>query len=395
MSSSDAHARLVLGEREYIIIGTAHVSRESVHEVRSVIEQETPDRVCVEIDQSRYRTLNNSTEWMNLDIRKVLRERKGFLLLANLALAALQRRMGLELGVRPGEEMLEAIAAANDHEIPFSLCDREIQITMRRAWMKAGLWGRMKMLSALLASVFTREDLDHEEIEKLKEKGALHSMLDELADYLPVVKEVLIDERDRYLASRIYDAAGRKVVAVVGAGHVAGINRHLQALAAGSADTDIGDLDQIPPRAIVGRVLPWLIPAAVLGLLVTGFVRSGIELSLAMLWRWFFINGTLSAAGALLALAHPLTILIAFVAAPITSMNPTIGVGIFTGIFEAVVRRPRVIDFENLHEDIIKVRGFFRNRITHILVVFFLSSLGSAVGTFIALPFLTRLLPGS
>jgi pheromone shutdown-related protein TraB len=217
-------------------------------------------------------------------------------------------------------------------------------------------------------------------------------MLDELAGYLPSVKEVLIDERDRYLATRIYQAEGTRIVAVIGAGHVEGIVRHMQALHEGSVSADVTPLEAIPPKRRIGRYLAWLIPAAIVGLLVAGFFRSGWQLSLSMLWKWVLVNGGLAALGSLLCLAHPITIIAAFVGAPITTLNPFIGIGLVTGVLEAIFRKPRVTDFENLHQDLLTVRGFFRNRVTHILLVFLFSSLGASIGNFIGIPWLTSLL---
>lgn len=384
--------RLNLGDREFILVGTAHVSSRSVEEVREVILGEEPDRVCVEIDETRFNSLVKKQSWQNLNIGQVLKERKGFLLLANLVLSSFQRRMGLEMGVSPGEEMLTAVKICEEQGIAFSLCDRDIQITLRRAWLRSSFWGKNKMLAAMLSSIFTREKLDAEEIERLKAKSTFQNMMDELASFLPSVKEVLIDERDRYLAIRIYNAVGNKIVAVIGAGHVEGIIESLKRLDAGTLENDTSSLETIPPRKKISRILPYLVPAIIIGLIVAGFFRSGWRLSLSMMWKWILVNGTLSAIGSLLALAHPITIAAAFVGAPITSLNPTIGVGLLTGIVEATLRKPRVTDFENLPEDLLSFRGFLRNRITHILLVFLFSSIGSSLGTFIGIPYLTALL---
>ena len=384
--------RLNLGDREFILVGTAHVSSRSVEEVREVILGEEPDRVCVEIDETRFNSLVKKQSWQNLNIGQVLKERKGFLLLANLVLSSFQRRMGLEMGVSPGEEMLTAVKICEEQGIAFSLCDRDIQITLRRAWLRSSFWGKNKMLAAMLSSIFTREKLDAEEIERLKAKSTFQNMMDELASFLPSVKEVLIDERDRYLAIRIYNAVGNKIVAVIGAGHVEGIIESLRRLDAGTLENDTSSLETIPPRKKISRILPYLVPAIIVGLIVAGFFRSGWRLSLSMMWKWILVNGTLSAIGSLLALAHPITIAAAFVGAPITSLNPTIGVGLLTGIVEATLRKPRVTDFENLPEDLLSFRGFLRNRITHILLVFLFSSIGSSLGTFIGIPYLTALL---
>ncbi|TVR01937.1 MAG: TraB/GumN family protein [Spirochaetaceae bacterium] len=377
-----------LGGREIVIMGTAHVSRESVDEVCAYIAEQSPDHVCVEIDAARYQSLTSGAGWSQLNIYQVLKSRRGFLLLGNLVLSSFQKRIGADLGVKPGEEMRAAIEASQAAGIPYSLCDRDIQTTLKRAWMKTGFWGKNKLLAALLSSVFTRESFNAEEIESLKQTSAIESMMNELADYLPSVKHVLIDERDRFLATRIFEARGERILAVVGAGHVPGIVSWLQRLESGEASTDLSDINVIPPPKPISKVLPWVIPAAVFTLIVLGFVRSGWAGGFTMLSRWILVNGTLSAVGALAALAHPVTIIASFLAAPFTSMNPTIGVGMVSGLIEAVLRKPRVSDFESLQDDILSVRGFFRNRLTHILLVFLFSTIGSAIGTFIALPFL-------
>jgi pheromone shutdown-related protein TraB len=346
----------------------------------------------VEIDEARFRAMTQGQDWSNLNIYRVIRERKGFLLLGNLVLQSFQRRIGEELGIKPGEEMRAAVGAAEEREIPVALCDRDIQITLRRAWASTGLWGKNKMLAALLSSLFSREELSKEEIEELKQKSALQGMMEELAEFLPQAKTVLIDERDQYLAKRIFEQPETNIVAVVGAGHVSGIVSHLHRLAEDAASVRLEELDVIPPKKPVTRALPYVIPALVLGLIGWGFVQSGWQGGLELFMRWVLVNGSLSAIGALVALAHPVTIVASFAAAPITSMNPTIGVGIVAGLLEAVVRKPRVLDFERLQTDILSVRGFFRNRVTHVLLVFFFSSLGSAIGTFVAFPFL---FPGS
>jgi pheromone shutdown-related protein TraB len=384
--------RLSHDGREIVLLGTAHVSRESVDEVRATIAAEMPDRVCVELDEARHTSMTEGQSWQNLNVGKVLREGKGFLLLANLVLSSFQRRLGKELGVKPGEEMLAAILASRELGIPYSLCDRNIQVTLRRAWARTGPWGKIKMLSAMLASVFTNEKLGAEEIEKLKQKDVLQSMMEELSDYLPAAKSVLIDERDAYLAAKISQADGRKIVAVVGAGHLPGIATHITALQEKRETIDLEPLDKIPVKGIAAKILPWAIPAVIVVLFGLGFLRAGWQMSLEMFWRWLLIHGGLAAVGAALSLAHPLTIVIAFVGAPIGTLNPFGKIGLFTGVAEAFLRKPRVRDVENLSEDVMTFRGFYRNRVTHILMVFFLSTLGAAIGNIISIPLLASLL---
>lgn len=394
--------RVQLGDRAVLLVGTAHISPESIDEVRSLIASERPLRVCVEIDEGRWKSMSEGQDWASLDIGKVLREGKGFLLMANLALSGFQRRMGSEVGVKPGEEMLAAVRAAEELGLPYAFCDREVQLTLKRAWGKSNLWNRSKLIASLASSAFTNEKLSEAEIEKLKERSELEEMMGELADFLPSVKEVLIDERDRYLAAKIFleakrpdaapeggEAEGRPAaLAVVGAGHLSGIEDWLLRLESGKASPELSELETLPPPSAWGKAAGWAIPALIVGLIVLGFFRSGVQASLALLLRWILLNGSLAALGSALCLAHPLTIALSFVAAPLATLNPFVGVGLFAGLAEAFLRKPRVADFQGLAEDATSLKGFYRNRVTHVLLVFFLSSFGGMAGNFIALPLL-------
>lgn len=399
---ADTRVTVVLGDREIILIGTAHVSRESIDEVASVIREEQPQMVCVELDAGRYNALSKQDQWERLDIIKIFREGKGFLLIANLVLASFQRRMGAELGVKPGDEMRVAVETARDLGIPYELCDREVQITLRRAWARCGALSKGKLLTALFSSAFTTEKLSAEEIEKLKNRGELDGMMTELAEYLPEVKKTLIDERDRYLAAKIWTSGAVKAaakaggvfkqVAVVGAGHLGGIKTHLETIAQGGEGAGVEKLDAVPKAGFPAKLAPWIFPAAIALLVVLGFFRVGPAVSLEMLLRWVLLNGSLAALGSLIALGHPLSILISFIGAPVATINPFIAVGFFSGITEATLRKPRVADLEAVWEDITSLRGVYRNRITKALLVFFLSSLGGAIGNFISIPSLASLL---
>ncbi len=378
--------------KKITLVGTAHVSQASVVEVEEVIRKEKPDCVCVELDATRYKTLTQSNVWKNLDITKVLKERKGFLLLANIVLASFQRRLGLNVGVKPGEEMLKAVEVAKDLNIPCEFCDREVQVTLRRAWSKSSFWGKNKMLAALLAAVFTKEKLTEQEMEKLKEKSLMHNMMEELANYLPSVKEVLIDERDRYLATKIFNTQSKKIVAIVGAGHMDGIIKNLTRLDKGEQANDISDIDIIPPKKFITKLIPWVVTVLVLGLIALGVVLGGAEKGVNMAWTWFLANGIPSALGAGLALAHPLTLVVVFVAAPFTSLTPVVGAGMVGGLVQYYVMRPKVKDFESLYHDLNTFKGFYKNRMLKIFWVFFLSGLGSMVGTWVGISLITSLL---
>jgi pheromone shutdown-related protein TraB len=396
--------------KEIILVGTAHVSRESIDEVSHVIRQEHPDMVCVELDAGRYDSMIQKEAWEKLDVKKVFREGKGFLLMANLVLSGFQRRMGSGLGVKPGEEMKVAVETARELGIPYSLCDREVQITLRRAWARCGFMSKCKLLATLLSGAFSSDKLSEQEIEDLKNRSELDGMMAELAAYLPAVKETLIDERDRYLAAKIQGSGANaavsidgettpgktagpfRLVAVVGAGHMMGIKTHLERIAAGEEGEDVSDLDSIPPAKGLSKAIPWLVPVLIAALIVLGFFRAGAGVSLAMLLRWVLLNGSLAALGTLIALGHPLSIIVSFIGAPFATLNPLIGVGFFSGITEAIVRKPRVIDTQTILDDISSLRGIYRNRITRALLVFFLSSIGGAVGNFISIPSLASLL---
>jgi len=383
---------ITLGNREFKLIGTAHVSRESIEEVRGIISEEKPDMVCVELDQGRYNSITQNDTWEKLDLAKVFKEGKGFLLIANLVLASFQKRLGNDLGVKPGEEMKTAIEAADKIGAPFSFCDREVHTTLRRAWAKCGLWSKCKLLSALLASAFSNEKLDEKEIENMKDKNELDGMMSELANYLPAVKTVLIDERDRYLASKIWTStppaenAPKKIAAVVGAGHMQGMIAHMEKLNRGEVTADVKELDVIPPPSFLSKAAGFIIPVAIVALLAFGFVDKGADIGLEMVIRWILWNGFLAALGSLIALAHPLAILVSFLGAPIATLNPFIGVGLFSGIVQIVFCKPRVSDAQNITDDATNVKGFYKNRITKALLVFFLSSIGAMIGNFIAIP---------
>lgn len=385
--------RIEAGGKTVVLLGTAHISRESAEEVARVISEERPDRVCVELDEGRWKSMTQAQAWEKLDIVKVLKEKKGFLLLANLMLSSFQRRLGANLGMKPGEEMRAAVETAQSLGIPYSFCDREVQVTLRRAWVKSNFWNKNKLLTAILGSAFSREKVDEKQIEELKEGTALDSMMGELSSFLPSVKETLIDERDRFLAAKINQAEGSKIVAVVGAGHCPGIESWLGRFGAEPGALDLSDISGVPEKKkVLSNILGLAIPAAIVGLIAWGFFKSGASASLAMLLKWVILNGSLAGVGALLAFGHPLAILAAVAGAPIATLNPVLAVGMFSGLAQAFVRKPTVNDFKTLPDDITSLRGFYRNRVTRILLVFFLSSIGGMVGNFISIPSLASAL---
>ena len=373
---------LELNGRKITLIGTAHVSKESIEEVTQTIKTLSPDCVAIELDEKRADSIQNAERYSQLDIIKVLKRHEGFLLLANLILSSFQRRMGLNVGVKPGDEMLAAINTANQMNISSVMVDRPIQITLKRAWAKNSFWGKCKLFALLISSAFSKEEVDPSEIENLKNSSEMDSMMEELAKEMPVIKKVLIDERDEYLASKIWDAQGENVVAVLGAGHLPGVEKHLQKLASGEETTDVNEISEIPPKSVVSKIAAWIIPALIIGLIAAGFIYGGKKAGTQLLTTWFLWNAIPAALLSIIALAHPITILVAFVAAPFTSLCPFIGIGFCTAIVQALVCKPKVSDMESLQDDVGSVKTFYKNRILKVLLVFILSTLGSALGTF-------------
>ncbi len=389
MTNPDHHSmvhRLPVEGKEILLLGTAHVSRESARLVKAVIETEKPDTVAVELCQSRYQSIRRKNSWQEMDIIKVIKEKKAFLLLSNLLMASFQKRIAKHLDVKPGQEMIQAIETAEAIEAGIHLADRDIRITLARIWRAMGWWDKLKLMFQMLISLGNAEEISEKDIEKLKTQDMIESFLTEVGKEMPVLRRVLIDERDRYLAFRIRNAPGEKIVAVVGAGHVPGIKSHFD------ATSNIDDLETLPPPRTISRLLKWLFPSCILGLLIAGFFYGGSVTGSDMILRWILANGILAGLGALIALAHPLTIASSVLAAPLTSINPMIAAGWVSGLVEALSRRPRVKDFEALSDDILSIRGFWKNKVTRILLVVVFTNLGSTIGTFVALPLMIRLL---
>ena len=390
MESTATKKALELNGKKITLIGTAHVSPESVEEVKNEIAANPPECVAVELDEKRYESMTNPDKYKDLDIIKVLKRGEALLVLANLILGSFQKRMGNNVGVQPGDELRAAIDTAGEKNVPFELVDRPIKVTLNRAWAKNSFWGKCKLLAALISSAFSKEEISADEIESLKKESEMDSMMAELSDFLPTVKEVLIDERDRYLAAHIWECknasgtAARTVTAVLGAGHLPGVQKHLEAIASGAENSDTSGIAQVPPKGLGSKILGWTIPAIIVALIAAGFWFGGKKMGGQFLGSWIIWNGLLAAIGTLLAAGHPLTILAAFVGAPLTSLCPLVGVGLVTGIVQAAIKKPKVRDMESLMDDAATLKGFYSNRITRVLLVFVLSSLGSSIGTFAA-----------
>lgn len=372
-----------INEKEVIIVGTAHVSKQSVDEVKDAIAHYRPDVVAVELCQNRYEVMKNPTKWQEMDIFKVIREKKASLLFINLLMSSFQRRIGAKFGIKPGEEMRAAIEAAVAADIPVAVIDRSIQVTLQRTWHKLSSWERITLLFSSLLSIFAAEDLTEQDIEKLKESDILTAALEEVGKKTPIIKQVVLDERDTYMAKKISDLEGKRVLAVVGMGHMPGIMNQL------GKDADLAALEYVPPKK--KGFWRWVLPAVLVMLVAWGFFMGGAHQGYTMAKWWIICNATFAALGATIALGHPLTILVAAVMSPLKPLHPALASGWFAGLSEAYLKRPKVVDFENISEDIMTIRGFWRNPITRILMVVILTNLGSTAGTLLALPILTKI----
>ena len=365
-----------LGSREILLIGTAHISRESVERVREVIAAEQPDCVCVELDEKRYEALAKRKSWEMLDLREIIRKKQLATLLVNLVLAAYQKRLGDQLGVMPGAELLEAVREAEKHQIRVSLCDRDVRVTLRRAWRSTSFWRKNYLLATLLTSMWEEAEVTEEKLRELKESDALSELLSELGEAMPELKQVLIDERDTYLAEKIKATPGDRLVAVVGAGHVAGIR---QALLEDRAD-QMETISQIPPTSPAWEIVGWAIPTAIVAAMVIIGIRQGATVAGQNLLIWGLATGLPAALGAMLAWAHPLTILGALVSAPITTLLPVLGVGHVTAVIQVMYRPPLVMEFERVFSDMATITGWWKNRLLRLFLAFFLPSIGAVLG---------------
>jgi pheromone shutdown-related protein TraB len=384
MTNNDNIHRLSFEDKDITLIGTAHISLESANLVEHVIEEEKPDTVCVELCQSRYESIIKKNQWQNTNLIKVIKQKKAFLLLSNLMLAYFQKKIGKQLGIKPGEEIMRAVQKAKEIDATIYLADRDISITLSRIWRLMGLCTKIKLLAQFITSIFSMDEINEEDIENMKNKDILETLLSEIGETFPVIRRTLIDERDQYLAYKIRTAPGNKIVAIVGAGHVPGIKRHW------GEYLDIDTLNYTPAKGKFFSMLKWGIPAIIIAIIILGFFMAGASAGTRMITWWILANAVLSGLGAAIALAHPITILSAVVAAPLTSLNPMIAAGWVSGLVETILGKPKVRDFEKLPEDISSLKGFWKNKITRILLVVVFTNIGSSIGTFVAIPLMVK-----
>ncbi len=366
-------------DKTIILVGTAHISQESVDLVKIVIEQEHPDCVCLELDDKRYQALTQKKQWQSLDLKTIIKNKQLSTLIVSLLMASYQKRLGGKLGIMPGAELLMAATTAKNMQIPLSLCDRDVRITLRRAWKSTSFLKKGYLLASLLASLFNKSEISEEKIKELKQKDVLTELMDEMGDALPDLKRVLIDERDIYLVEKIKSSPGKRVVAVVGAGHVAGMVKTFST----NSKHKIEEVTTIPPVSKGFKIAGWAIPLLIIGSILTIGIQKGAAVAGDNIIFWILANGIPASIGALLALAHPLTTIGAFASAPITSLTPVIGAGYVTAFIQVLTAPPLVKEFETAGDDIGTFKGWWKNRLLRVFLVFFLTGLGSAIGTWV------------
>jgi pheromone shutdown-related protein TraB len=368
------------------ILGTAHVSKASADAVRELVESNQFDVIAIELCDSRYKSIVNPDSLAEMDLFEVIKSKKASMVAASLALGAYQQRLAEQFDVQPGEEMRVAIDLAKQKGLHLELIDRDVGITLKRLYRNIPWWRKLYVISGLIASVVTNEKVTEEEIEKLKTGDMLENTFAQFATSAYDLFSPLIAERDQFMSAKLRQAVekreGKAILAIVGAGHLAGIKEELSNGSAHPQDT-ISELTHLPKGSSVGKFIPWIIVALVLCGFAFGFSKS-TDLGWSLVFDWVLINGGLSALGAAIAGAHILTVITAFLAAPLTSLNPTIGAGVVTSAVELYLRKPTIKDFENVRQDTTKLSGWRSNRVARLILVFLLSTLGSVFGTYIA-----------
>lgn len=379
MTQEEHITRVQYQEKELILIATAHVSKASAELVKEVIDREQPDSICVELDEDRYNNIKNPKKWSDTDLTKVIKDQKVGFMLANLVLGSYQKKLAKQLDTNVGQEMVQGIRSAEELGADLVLADRSVQTTFMRIWRKMNLKEKFDLLLNLFFALDDEEEneISDEEINNLLQKDMLEGAMANMKDEFPKIADILLHERDQYLANKIKNAPGKKVVAVLGGAHVAGVTEEV------FKEQDMDEIGSVPPAGKAGKIISWGIPVLIVGLIAYGFVQ-GVETGLQQLGTWILWNGGLAALFTALMLGHPFSVLTAFVVAPISSLNPMLACGWFAGLMEAHMRKPKVEDVSNISTDIFSVKGFFKNRFLRTLLIVIMANLGSSLGTIIA-----------
>lgn len=369
--------RLEYQGKEILLVATAHVLKQSVDLIKKVINEEQPDSVCIELDEGRYQNIQNPKAWENTDIIQVIKTKKVGFLLANLILGSYQKKIAKNLDTVAGQEMLQGIISAKEMGVQLVLADRNIQTTFLRIWRGLNLWEKCKLVFSLLFSFGNDNEISDEDVSELLKTDVLESVTLEMRKQFPKIAEILISERDQYLAYKIKEASGNKIVAVLGGAHIPGVKKEI------FKTQDINKLSEVPPKSPISRIIGWTIPIAIVGLIVYSFVMN-ISTGMHQLSAWVLWTGVLAALFTALSFGHPLSVLTSLVAAPFTTLNPLLACGWVTGLVEATIRKPVVQDINNISKDIFTIKGFFKNRFLKVLLIVIMANIGSSIGSFVA-----------
>lgn len=382
------HQSVEIDGVNFLILGTAHVSQKSADVVKSLIDTKQFDTVAIELDEIRYQAITDQNRYRNMDLISIIKNKQTGLIATNLAMSAYQKRLADQLGVEPGAEMKQAIHSAKEHDLSLWKIDRSVGITMKRTWRSLGFLEKVNLIFGF-GGFFEKEEISEKEIEKLKSGDMLESTFKDFSENSETLYRSLIDERDQFMAARLKQSVKnlsdedkpKNVLVIIGAGHLQGLQNHLQQPI--QPDQTINQLNTLPPKSLWIKLLPWLITLVILSGFVWGFATNK-ELGIDLVKTWFVYNGVLSGIGALVAGAHPITILTAMLAAPFTSLNPTIAAGMVASLVETMIRKPKVHDFESLQADAMHLKGWWKNPVTRILLIFVLTNVGSAIATWVS-----------
>ncbi|MBF7096525.1 TraB/GumN family protein [Alkalibacter mobilis] len=369
--------RIELDGKQIILVGTAHVSKNSAEEVKKIIDQEKPDSVCIELDEQRYKSIKDKDKWRNTDIVKIIKDKKAGFMLTNIILSNYQRKIAEQFNINPGQEMIQGITSAADTGAVTVMADRDIQTTFTRLWRKVSFWGKIKLIASIMYSLIDDEDITEEDLERMKTEDMLSSALSEMSKAFPTLKKYLVDERDQYLAYKIKNAPGEKIVAVLGAAHTPGVRKEL------FKDQDIKELESIPEKSAFSKIGGWIIPGLIILMILFTFT---VDTSMAFNQVINFVLwvGSLAAVGTIVAGGHILSAVTSFLMAPLSAIHPLLATGWFAGITEAHIRKPKVEDFEDLSKDLYSLKGFWKNKVTRTLMVVAFSNLGCTIGIWIS-----------
>jgi pheromone shutdown-related protein TraB len=366
--------KLNYNNKEIYLLGTAHISQTSVKEVKDLIDTVLPDSVCIELDKQRYESISNEKKWQNTKVLDIVKSKKAGMFLVNIVLSNYQKKLAEQFNINPGAEMMQGIKLAKDYNANLVLADRNIQTTFSRIWRYSSLWEKAKIITSLLYSIIDSEEISEEELEELKSGDMLSSALSELGNSFKGINKYLLEERNEYLANKIKNAKGETVVAILGAAHVPGVKEEI------FKEQNMSELSSLPKKSDIGKIFAWLIPIALL-IMIIATLSVNLESGFEQIKTWILWNGTLSAIGTFIAGGHILSVLTAFIAAPISSLSPLLAAGWFAGITETLIRKPKVSDFENLNEDLTSFRKARKNRIMKVLLVVVFANIGSVIGT--------------